>query len=77
MKDPEISKYLGRINLDNSNNDLDGLTMLQEQHMETIPFENLDMVVGRRIALNYPHLFDKIITKKRGGNCFELNILYA
>ena len=77
MKDPEISKYLSRIKLDDCNTNLEGLTKLQGNHMEHIPFENLDIVVGRDIALNYINLFDKIIIKQRGGYCFELNILYA
>ena len=37
----------------------------------------MDIVVGRKIALDILHLFDKIVIKKRGGYCFELNILYA
>jgi N-hydroxyarylamine O-acetyltransferase len=45
--------------------------------LENIPFENLDIVVGRKIALTFPELFDKIVLKKRGGYCFELNTLYA
>jgi len=77
MKDPEISQYLSRINLDDANPNLDSLTELQEYHMENIPFENLDIVVGREIALDYQHLFEKVIIKKRGGYCFELNTLYA
>lgn len=77
MKDPAITKYLSRIKVDDCNSDLLGLTNLQEQHMENIPFENLDIVVGRAIALNQEHLFDKLITGRRGGYCFELNLLYA
>lgn len=77
MKNPEITQYLNRIKLDDCTPNIEGLTKLQEHHMENIPFENLDIVVGRTIALDYPHLFNKIITKKRGGYCFELNTLYA
>ncbi len=77
MKDPEISKYLSRIKLDDCNPNLASLKELQEHHTENIPFENLDIVVGRSIALNYAHLFDKVILKQRGGYCFELNTLYA
>ncbi len=77
MKDAEIAKYLSKIKLDDCNSTLEGLTKLQEQHMENIPFENLDVVVGRKIALDYRHLIDKIIIKNRGGYCFELNTLYA
>jgi N-hydroxyarylamine O-acetyltransferase len=77
MKDSGIAKYLSRIKLDNCTANLVGLTKLQEHHTVNIPFENLDIVVGRKILLNYNHLFDKVVLKKRGGYCFELNILYA
>ncbi len=77
MKDFEITKYLSRIKLDDCNNNLDGLTKLQEHHLENIPFENLDVVVGRKIELNYNNLFNKVIINKRGGYCFELNVLYS
>jgi arylamine N-acetyltransferase len=77
MKDSEITKYLNRIKVDGCSLNLDGLTKLQELHMENIPFENLDIAVGRKITLNYRHLFDKVILKERGGYCFELNTLYS
>jgi len=77
MKDPKITSYFNRIKIKDCTTNLAGLTKLQENHMENIPFENLDIPVGRTIALDFPHLFNKIITKKRGGYCFELNTLYA
>lgn len=77
MKDPEISQYLNRLKLDDCNPNLEGLTKLQDLHIENIPFENLDIIIGRKIALDLPHLFEKVILKKRGGYCFELNTLYA
>lgn len=77
MTPSEKAKYLTRIYLANCEANLAGLTELQDHHMEHIPFENLDIVVRRKIALDYEHLFDKIILKKRGGYCFELNLLYA
>lgn len=77
MKDSEITEYLSRIKLDDCNNNLEGLTKLQEHHMENIPFENLDVVIGRKIELDYSNLFEKIIKNERGGYCFELNILFS
>lgn len=77
MKDSEIIKYLNRINLKDCYPNLASLTQLQEHHMENIPFENLDIIAGREIALDHAHLFEKLIIKKRGGYCFELNTLYA
>lgn len=77
MKDSEIIEYLSRIQLSDCASSLDGLSTLQGHHTENIPFENLDITVGRKIALDYRHLFDKVVLKKRGGYCFELNTLYA
>lgn len=77
MKDAEIATYLSRIHLNDCTCDIEGLTKLQEHHLQNIPFENLDIVVGRKIELGYLHLYNKIIHKHRGGYCFELNTLYA
>ena len=77
MKDIEIEKYLKRINIDNCSDSLTDLRKLQQSHLVNIPFENLDVVVGRPINLDFDHLFDKIISRNRGGYCFELNILYS
>ncbi len=77
MNELEKNQYLKRINLDKCDPTLADLSQLQEHHMKNIPFENLDIIVGRKIELDFPHLYTKIITKKRGGYCFELNSLYA
>lgn len=77
MTELEIATYLSRIKLDNCSPDLEGLIKVQEHHLENIPFENLDIIVGRKIELGYNHLYNKIILKNRGGYCFELNTLYA
>ena len=77
MNDSELAEYLSRINLGDCHSNFEGLKSLQEHQMENIPFENLDIVVGRKIVLSHEHLFDKIINRKRGGYCFELNMLYA
>ena len=77
MKDNEINKYLNRIKLDNCGHSLADLKKLQQNHITTIPFENLDVIVGRAIILDFDSLFDKVINRGRGGYCFELNILYS
>lgn len=77
MNDQEITQYLSRIHLSEYKINLESLTQLQKHHLEYIPFENLDIVVGRAIDLEHNHLFSKVILQKRGGYCFELNTLYA
>jgi N-hydroxyarylamine O-acetyltransferase len=50
---------------------------LQVAHLQTVPFENLSIHAGEPIVLNDDALFMKIVTKKRGGFCYELNGLFA
>jgi N-hydroxyarylamine O-acetyltransferase len=42
-----------------------------------VPFENLDIHLGRPILLDQTALYDKIVTRRRGGFCYELNGLFA
>jgi N-hydroxyarylamine O-acetyltransferase len=56
---------------------LPGLRTLHEAHVAAIPFENLDMLRGRPIALDLPALQAKLVTGRRGGYCFEQNTLFA
>jgi N-hydroxyarylamine O-acetyltransferase len=50
---------------------------LHRAHLLAVPFENLDIHLGRPILLDQDALFDKIITRRRGGFCYELNGLFA
>jgi len=45
--------------------------------MLTVPFENLDIHLGRQIVLDDDVFFDKIVKRRRGGFCYELNGLFA
>lgn len=52
--------------------DAESLRHLQERHVRTVPFENVDCV--RRRPLHLGRLaVDKIVHERRGGGCFELN----
>jgi len=53
------------------------LGQLQTSHLNSIPYENLDVVLKQGISFSIPDIFQKIIIHKRGGNCFELNILFS
>jgi N-hydroxyarylamine O-acetyltransferase len=50
---------------------------LHRAHVMTVPFENLDIHLGRPISLAPADLFRKIVSSRRGGYCFELNGLFA
>jgi len=52
------------------------LRHLHRQHLFTVPFENLDIALGIPLVLDPKALFDKIVTRERGGFCYELNGLF-
>jgi N-hydroxyarylamine O-acetyltransferase len=57
--------------------DLATLSAVLAAHMRAIPFENLDVLLGRRIALDLPAVQAKLVTARRGGYCFEQATLFA
>ncbi len=57
--------------------DLETLTSLHRAHLLHISYENLDIHLGRRLSLDPSTIFDKLVTAKRGGWCYEMNGLFA
>jgi N-hydroxyarylamine O-acetyltransferase len=53
------------------------LAALHLAHATHIPFENLDILLGKPIKLDLPSLEQKLIEGRRGGYCFEQNLLFA
>lgn len=75
---PDTGAYLERLGLSDipvaDKSHLDQL--IYAQHCQ-VPFENLDVYdLHLPVSLEIPALFDKIVTRKRGGYCFELNALF-
>ncbi|MBS2029303.1 MAG: arylamine N-acetyltransferase [Deltaproteobacteria bacterium] len=52
---------------------LETLDAITRAHTSTIPFENLDVLLGKRWSLEPEGLFRKLVTERRGGYCFEQN----
>lgn len=72
-----INAYLERLGIDGPRQaSLDFLRRLQHGHVTRIPFENLDIVGGVPLSLEADKQFDKIVSRKRGGVCYELNGLF-
>jgi N-hydroxyarylamine O-acetyltransferase len=57
--------------------DAAGLAELQWKHLLAVPFENLDIHLGRAIRLSEEALLAKILDERRGGFCYELNGAFA
>lgn len=53
------------------------LRALHRAVVTAVPFENLDIHMGRPIVIDEAAFFDKIVLHRRGGFCFELNGLFA
>jgi N-hydroxyarylamine O-acetyltransferase len=73
-----LDEYLARIGYDGPRAATPAaLADLHEAHALAIPFENLDIQLGRPIRLAEESLVDKLVTQRRGGYCFEQNGLLA
>jgi len=73
----DLAAYLDRIALGEvPAADAAGLATVQRAHRLAVPFENIDIVLGRGISLDPDAVFDKIVTRRRGGFCFEQNQLF-
>lgn len=55
----------------------ESLVTLHEAHMAAVPFENLDIPLGREIVMDEARFLDKIVRQGRGGFCYELNGAFA
>ncbi|HJN49224.1 MAG: arylamine N-acetyltransferase [Pseudomonadales bacterium] len=53
--------------------DLKTLTDLQTHFIHSVPFENLDIHLGNRLVLELEPIWEKIVHRRRGGWCYELN----
>jgi N-hydroxyarylamine O-acetyltransferase len=69
----DIDAYLDRIGADRSAS----LAELHRAHQTAVPFENLSIHLGEPISLAPDALFDKIVRRRRGGFCYELNGAFA
>ncbi|XP_037280346.2 arylamine N-acetyltransferase [Rhipicephalus microplus] len=76
----QTDEYLARLGVPKKEPftaDLDLLRTLIEAHLQRVTFENIDVLLGRPIALDVNSLFAKVVERGRGGYCFELNSLFA
>jgi N-hydroxyarylamine O-acetyltransferase len=74
----DTDAYLNRINYTGSiAPTAETLRQLQLAHLLAVPFENLSIHSGEPIVLDDDALFNKIVVRRRGGFCYELNGLFA
>lgn len=70
----DVDAYLRRIGFDGTIAvDFDTLKELQQAHLATVPFENLDVVARTPVRTDLEWSIDKVVHRRRGGWCFEAN----
>jgi N-hydroxyarylamine O-acetyltransferase len=73
----DLDSYFKRIGYSGSRKPtLETLRALQVHHPLAIPFENLDTLAGRPVRLDLASLERKLVQGRRGGYCFEQNLLF-
>jgi N-hydroxyarylamine O-acetyltransferase len=78
MDEQTLTAYLHRIGAERPQIlDETALAGLHRAHLMTVPFENLSIHLGEPISLAGRDLISKIVTRRRGGFCYELNGAFA
>lgn len=72
----QLDAYLRRLGL-NTPGPPPTLSALHAAHLQSVPFENLNIHQARPISLALPDIHRKVVQERRGGYCYELNSLFA
>jgi N-hydroxyarylamine O-acetyltransferase len=68
----DLDAYLDRVGLHGR----PGIVEVHRAHVTSIPFENLDPYCGVPVSLATEDLEQKLVAARRGGYCFEHNLLF-
>ena len=78
MDHETVAAYLNRVGVAAPvAGDAADLRTLHRAHQLSVPFENLSIHLAEPISLDEPDLIDKIVRRRRGGFCYELNGAFA
>jgi N-hydroxyarylamine O-acetyltransferase len=78
MDEKTLAAYLDRIGVKRPEAlDAEALRVLHRAHLLAVPFENLSIHLSEPISLDGDALLGKIVTRRRGGFCYELNGAFA
>lgn len=57
--------------------DRESVAALHRAHAATLAFANTDLILGRQVSLDVADIQDKLVRRRRGGYCYEQNLLFA
>ena len=73
-----LADYLSRIGYEGSvDTTLATLTRLVQKQLRTVPFENTEVQAGRIPSMVPEEIVDKVLTRRRGGYCYEINGIFS
>jgi N-hydroxyarylamine O-acetyltransferase len=74
----KLAEYFKRIGYRSEpKTDIATVAEIMRCQLFTTPFENLDVQAGRIISLVPEDIVEKIVTRNRGGYCYEVNGIFA
>ena len=75
---PDLQRYFARIGYGGTPRaDLATLAELHRRHLLAITYENLDVQLGRPLGLDVGPIYEKLVLRRRGGWCYEMNGLFS
>lgn len=78
LSEAQTQAYLQRIGIHRPEAlNFASLNALHQAHLTRVPFENLDIALGRTITLSPDAILEKIVGQERGGFCYELNFAFS
>lgn len=73
-----LTDYLHRIDYTGTPQaDIETVARMMRRQLFSVPFENLDVQAGKIVSLVLEDIVEKIVGRKRGGYCYEVNGLFA
>lgn len=75
MDAAQFGEYLHLIGFKPTRCDLTALKILLTRHMAALPFQTLSTVLGEPVPIDSGSIFRKLVAQRRGGYCYELNLL--
>jgi len=77
-KELSIDRYMERIGYAGSLEKTETVLFdIHEAHSFTVPYENLEIMDRKPLSLAAESLYDKVVVRRRGGYCFELNGMFS
>ena len=76
LLETNIQDYLAKVSVTRPEVSISFIKELQNAHLGNFPFSNLGVLLHESLSLESQVLFDRVVTSKRGGYCFEQNKIF-